>query len=399
MPKYQYTARNAYSKKVKGTIHALDEADLAEQLRQQDLFLLSSKEIKKKTNSKSFKAKELSEFCRQMGTLIASGVTLVRALGIMIEEEGISNHQREVFASILKMVRQGEPLSGAMEKQPDIFPRLLIHMIRTAEMSGSLDKTMMRMAEQYDKEYKLNSKVKSAMSYPKMLSVLIVAVVMLLMIYVVPQFTELFSQMETLPLPTQILLGTSDFVRANWMIILVSLVLVVFVIRIVTRIPYVELKRDQLLIHLPVFGKLEKSIYTARFARTLCSLYGSGLPIMSCLSVARKTIGNVYIDKQFDDVIAFVRGGGNLSEGLEKIDGFTKKLVSSIRIGEETGHLESMMESTADTLDYDAEIAINKMVSFLEPTMIVVMAGIVGFVMISVMTPIYGSYESMSNIQ
>ena len=150
------------------------------------------------------------------------------------------------------------------------------------------------------------------------------------------------------------------------------------------------------MIHMPVFGKLQKAIYTARFARTLCSLYGSGLPIISSLAIARHTVGNVYIDTQFDEVIAFVRAGGTLSEGLEMIDGFTKKLIASIKIGEETGHLESMLESTADNLDYEAEVAINKMVSMIEPLMLVVMALVVGYVMIAVMLPIYNGYDSVS---
>ena len=163
------------------------------------------------------------------------------------------------------------------------------------------------------------------------------------------------------------------------------------------RIPAVCVKKDWLMVHIPVFGKLQKAIYTARFARTLCSLYGSGLPIISALAIARHTVGNVYIDVQFDEIIAFVRAGGTLSEALEQVDGFTKKLIASIKIGEETGHLESMLESTADTLDYEAEMAINKMVSMIEPVMLIVMACVVGFVMISVMMPIYNSYDSVSN--
>ena len=167
--------------------------------------------------------------------------------------------------------------------------------------------------------------------------------------------------------------------------------------KLLMRIPAICVKKDELIVHMPVFGKLQKAIYTARFARTLCSLYGSGLPIISALAIARHTTGNVYIDVQFDEVIAFVRAGGTLSEGLEQIDGFTKKLIASIKIGEETGHLESMLESTADNLDYEAEMAINKMVTMIEPMMLIVMAVVVGFVMVSVMMPIYNSYGSISD--
>ena len=152
---------------------------------------------------------------------------------------------------------------------------------------------------------------------------------------------------------------------------------------------------DKCKVHLPVFGKLLKSIYTARFARTLSSLYSAGLPIVTALQVSRGTVGNSYIEKQFDQVIMVVRAGGALSDGLEKIDGFNRKLAASIRVGEETGSLDNMLDAIADTLDYEAEVAINKMVTFIEPTMIVIMAVIIGFVIISVIMPIYGSYNAI----
>ncbi len=397
MPKYSYTARDANGKKIKGQASCNDEIELSEQLFSDGLYMLSCKEQTNDLKHKAFKAKELSELCRQMGTLVASGVTLVRALGIMQEEEGLKPYQKQVYKELNKRIRQGTPLSEAMQQLEGVFPPLLIHMMHTAELAGNLDKTCLRMADQYEKEYKLSSKVNSAMTYPKILSVLIVAVVAVIMTFVMPQFSELFAQMDSLPLPTTILIGISDFVREEWLLCIIAISAVVLIYQLLLRIPAVCIKKDQLILHLPVFGKLQKAIYTARFARTLCSLYGSGLPIISALAIARHTTGNTYIDMQFDEVIAFVRAGGTLSEGLEKIDGFTKKLIASIRIGEETGHLESMLESTADTLDYEAELAINKMVTMIEPIMLIVMAVIVGFVMVSVMMPIYNSYGSISD--
>lgn len=397
MPKYSYVARDLYGKKIKGQMTAVDEVELSELLFKDEMYMLSCKELTKKMKQKAFKSKELSEFCRQMGTLIASGVTLVRALGIMQEEEGLKPYQKSVYKELNRRIRQGTPMSEAMQELEGVFPPLLVHMMHTAEMAGNLDKTCLRMAEQYEKEYKLNSKVSSAMTYPKILMVMIVAVVAVIMTFVMPQFTELFAQMESLPAPTEFLIGLSDFVRNDWLVCIIIISVAILTYKMLMRIPAVCVKKDWLMVHIPVFGKLQKAIYTARFARTLCSLYGSGLPIISALAIARHTVGNVYIDVQFDEIIAFVRAGGTLSEALEQVDGFTKKLIASIKIGEETGHLESMLESTADTLDYEAEMAINKMVSMIEPVMLIVMACVVGFVMISVMMPIYNSYDSVSN--
>jgi type IV pilus assembly protein PilC len=151
------------------------------------------------------------------------------------------------------------------------------------------------------------------------------------------------------------------------------------------------------MIHMPVAGKLLQVIYTARFARTLSSLYSAGISILNCLLIARSTIGNAYIESQFDGVITEIRSGGNLSDAIDKVDGFTKKLSSSIMVGEETGALDTMLVSIADQMEYDSEMALSKLVSYLEPAMIVVMGVVVGFIMISVIQPIYGSYASISN--
>ena len=179
------------------------------------------------------------------------------------------------------------------------------------------------------------------------------------------------------------------------MIIIIA-VIIYIAFRIIFAIPAVKYIKDKLELKLPVIGKLRRVIYTARFARTLSSLYSAGISIINCLQIARNTIGNSYIEKQFDKVIADVRGGSNLSESIDKVDGFTKKLSSSIMVGEETGALDTMLVSIANQMEYDAELAMNKLVSYLEPAMIVVMALIVGFVIISVIQPIYGSYQAIA---
>lgn len=172
---------------------------------------------------------------------------------------------------------------------------------------------------------------------------------------------------------------------------------VVYFLSCAFAIPGVRYAKDKLELKLPVIGKLRRVIYTARFARTLSSLYSAGISIINCLQIARNTIGNSYIEKQFDQVIADVRGGMNLSESIDRVDGFTKKLSSSISVGEETGALDTMLVSIANQMEYDSEVAMNKLVSYLEPAMIVVMAAVVGFVIISVIQPIYGSYATIAN--
>jgi type IV pilus assembly protein PilC len=164
------------------------------------------------------------------------------------------------------------------------------------------------------------------------------------------------------------------------------------------KLPAVRYALDMIQIHLPKLGKLFKVIYTARFARTLSSLYSSGIPIITCLDIASKTIGNLYIEKQFKQVIADTTAGEQLSTALGKVDGFVRKLESSVRVGEEAGSLDTMLDSIADDMEFESERAIGQMVSYIEPLMIVVMAIIVGFIVISVIVPIYQSYQQIGSL-
>ena len=395
MPKYKYKAKDENGKKITGIMKASTQEELHIRLKEENKFLISAQETNKVKSYKPLKAKQISEFSRQIGTLLGSGVTLVRALNIIIKEEDLKPKERQIYENVLRLVRQGISLSDALEEQTGAFPTLFINMYRSAENAGNLDTTAMRMAIHYDKEFRLNSKIKSAMVYPKILCVLIVAVVTIIMTYVIPQFKNLFDQMETLPLTTQILLGISNFVSSYWIFLIIGVILFYVLLRYLFQVPSVRLRKDKFLLKLPIIGRLLKTIYTARFARTLSSMYASGLPIVACLNIAKKTTGNLYIESQFDEVISFVRSGGSLSMGLSKIDGFISKLTSAILVGEETGKLDSMLDSIADMLDFESERAIARLVSYLEPVMIVVMAFIVGFIIISVIQPIYGSYKAI----
>lgn len=394
---YRYTAKDESGKMVNGSLQAQDEQDLHAKLKEEKVYLISSKEIIEKKYIKRFKSNVIAEFSRNIGELLGAGVTLVKALRIVSEDESIIPKYRDVYTSILKQVRSGMALSDAIATQGDAFPPLFINMIRSAEASGNMDVVALQMADHYDKEYRLNQKVKSSMTYPKILAVMIVIVVIVLMGWVIPQFHDLFDKMDKLPMSTTALLGISNFIIHKWYVLVIGAIILYIIFKVLFSIPSVRLGKDKMKLHMPIFGKLNKVIYTARFARTMSSLYSAGISIINCLTIARNTIGNSYIESQFDKLIADVRAGENLSVAIDQVDGFTKKLSSSIMVGEETGALDSMLVSIANQMEYDSELALGKMVAFLEPAMIVVMAVIVGFIIISIIQPIYGSYESISN--
>lgn len=396
MARFKYVAKDMSGKVHKGTVEAASENALTQQLREENLYLVEAKDLNGAKKHKKLKAKQLAAFCRELSTLLASGVTLVRALDIISEQEGINKDERDIYKDVLQDLKRGISLSDAMESK-ECFPDLMIGMIRSGEGSGNLDLVTQRLSIQYEKDYKLTQQVKSAMTYPCILLVLCVVIVILIVTFILPQFQSLFDQMESLPMITNILIAVSNFLVQKWYIALLAAAVIVALIRIIVGIPSVRRGVDWLKVHMWGFGKLFKVVYTARFARTLSSLYSSGMPLVSAVGVAAKTIGNGYVESQFDEVITMVRGGVPLSQGLREVDGLMKKLSSTILVGEESGRLDVMLDSIAETLEADAEQATKRMVTLLEPILIIFMALIVGCIMIGVMLPIYQSYSAIEN--
>lgn len=396
MARFKYVAKDMSGKVHKGTVEAASENALTQQLREENLYLVEAKDLNGAKKHKKLKAKQLAAFCRELSTLLASGVTLVRALDIISEQEGINKDERDIYKDVLQDLKRGISLSDAMESK-ECFPELMIGMIRSGEGSGNLDLVTQRLSVQYEKDYKLTQQVKSAMTYPCILLVLCVVIVILIVTFILPQFQSLFDQMESLPMITNILIAVSNFLVQKWYIALLAVAVIVALIRIIVGIPAVRRGVDWMKVHMWGFGKLFKVVYTARFARTLSSLYSSGMPLVSAVGVAAKTIGNGYVESQFDEVITMVRGGVPLSQGLREVDGLMKKLSSTILVGEESGRLDVMLDSIAETLEADAEQATKRMVTLLEPILIIFMALIVGCIMIGVMLPIYQSYSAIEN--
>lgn len=398
MAQYKYKATDKKGKRIKGVMNAADETELHQRLHEQDAFLISAKETGRNRFSRQLKPKVLADFSRQLSTLISAGVTLVRAINIIAAGESVKPKERAIYNDILKQLRQGIPLSDAMEAQNGAFPTLMIYMYRSAESSGNIDQVTMQMAEHYEKTHRLEAKLSSSMTYPKILGVMILGVIIIITKYILPQFADLFNMMPELPASTRILMGFSNFIQDYWIGVIIGAALLVVLIKAILMNRKARVVWSRAKIKVPMFGKLNKTICTSRFARTLSSLYAAGIPVVSCLQIARKTIGNDYMDDQFDKIIPFVRAGNNLSDGLDMADGFVHKMTDSIRVGEETGQLDNMLRSTADSLEYDADIAISKLVSYVEPLMLIIMGIIVAFVLVSVLSAMYGSYSAIGGM-
>ena len=396
MARFRYTAKDMSGKMHRGTMEVPTENVLIQQLKEQNLFLVEAKNLTDAKGYQKLKAKQLAAFCKELSTLLASGVSLVRALDIISDQEGIPPKEKKVYQAVLMDLRKGISLSEAMETKK-CFPDLMIGMLRAGEGSGNLDQVTDRLATQYEKDYKLTQQVKSAMTYPCILLVMCVVIVILIVTFILPQFQSLFDQMDSLPVITNILIACSDFLVHKWYLALLAVFTIVMIIRLLAAIPAVRRQLDYRKVHMPVFGKLFKVVYTARFARTLSSLYSSGMPIATAIGIAGNTIDNSYIEEQFEQVVTKVRSGVPLSQALRDVDGLQKKLSSTILVGEESGRLDVMLDSIAATMEEDAEAATKRMVTLLEPILIVFMAVIVGCIMIGVMLPIYQSYSAIEN--
>ena len=393
MPKYTYTALDLTNKKLSGELDARDDDDLRRQLRDQNLVPTKYSVKEDKQGSYRMKSIDVGEFCRQLSGMLDSGITIVRAMEIL-KDRDFAPKLLEIYEKLHRDVQLGHTLSEAMRLQGSAFPELLINMFASGEASGQLERVADKMAGHYEKEHRLNARAKSAMTYPIFLISLTFVAVMVIFIFILPGFFEFFGD-TPLPTITTVMISISDFMQTSWYIVLIGILIIILVWRTLLSVNGFRYQYDRLKLKLRIVGKLVKIIYTARFARTLSSLYSSGIPMIRALEITATVIGNKYIAEQFPDVIMNVRNGASLSESVGKVDGFDKKLATTILIGEETGRLDSMLESTAVSFDFEAEIALDKLVQLIQPVMIVIIAIVIGTIMLSVMLPLMDFYQAL----
>ncbi|MDD4689957.1 MAG: type II secretion system F family protein [Eubacteriales bacterium] len=394
MTEFKYIGKNPQNKTEKGKIKARSKTDAFDSLKEQGIYSYRIEEVIERTHSlPKLKDKELAEFSRQIGSMLNAGVSITKAVTIL-KEHSNSDRLEVIYEKLLQMISEGNTLSYAMEECKRTFPLLMINMYRAGEISGGLDQSALKMADYYDKENKLNTKIKGAMTYPIILLCLTIMVTVILFTFVLPRFFVMFENMQ-LPLLTRIVLGISKAFTNYWYLLLGAVCLIIALIPYLAKQPKLMIKIHKMLLKTPKFGPLLTIIYTSRFARTLSSLYSSGVSIIDAVIISAKIIGNDYMLTQFDDVVEKIKDGNLLSESMKSVTGIDKKLISAIYIGEETGKLDDMLISMANNYDYEAEAATTKMLTFLEPIMIIIMALIVGTIMAAVMLPMLSIYSSI----
>lgn len=368
--------------------------DLKKTMKEKDLYLIDYKEINpKEVLGKKLSTKSLVVFARQLSTMIAAGIPIIQALD-MLQSKADNKRSKEIFRDIFENVQKGNSLSDSMTVQRGAFPDLLTNMVKAGEIGGTLDQSLLRMSNHYEKEAKLASKIKSASIYPMILASISVIVVLLLVTFVLPTITSMFDQ-SLMPASTKFILAISNFIIDNWIALIVGLIFTVFSVRLLLRVHSVRVEVDRLKLRLPVFGKLNRTVYSARCARAFASLYSSGVQTLDMIEITGKVLNNTYLEEKFISVMESVSRGDLISQAIERTEEFDKMLSSMIYIGEESGSLGDILLSTADYFDNEADSAIQRMVAMIEPIMIVVLGVVIGFIVISIMQPIFTMYGSV----
>lgn len=401
MPLYQYEARGFNGDIVKGKMEALDEAAVMSNLRQQNYYPLSVKIYNQVDNldlNKYFAipVKEIAIFCRQFAYSIASGISIVKALDI-VKSQTSNKKLMAMLNNVHDSVQKGKSLSAAMAEHKDL-PDMLVNMIRVGEVSGTLDSVLLRMADYYDSTYKQRQKVKSATTYPIILSVFAIIVVVVLITWVLPVFVQ---NIETgdgeLPVPTAVMLSISDFMGKFGIVILLILVALVVGIKLyIKRDESAKEKFDQIKLSIPLVGKMYLKIVTARFARTFGMLMSSGLSVIASLEVCANVVGNQVVRKYVLDAKEEIKSGQPIADTLEKSKIFPLMLTQMIRVGEETGTLESILDRTAEYYDGEVDTALQQLTSMIEPIIIIVLAAVVGFIVLAMIMPMFAMYETIA---
>lgn len=394
MRSFQVTTMDRLGKTSKEYFAAETSDDLRRLIKEKSLYLIDYKEVKVKENvGAKLKTKHLVVFARQLATMISSGIPIIQALD-MLQEKAMNKRSKEVFREIFEDVQKGNSLSDAMVLQRGVFPELLVNMVQAGELGGTLDKSLERMSVHFEKEAKLSNKIKSASIYPAILGVVSVFVVLMLVTFVLPTITGMFDP-ANMPWSTKIILGFSDFLLGNWIGIIFTLLFLVVGIRFALKIRSIRVSFDRMKLRMPIFGKLNRTVYSARCARAFASLYSSGVQTLDMIETTGKVLGNAYLEELFKDVVLDVSKGDLISQAIEKTKEFDPMLSSMIFIGEEAGSLGDILISTADYFDNESDSAIQRMISMIEPIMIIILGIVIGFIVISIIQPIFTMYESV----
>jgi len=383
MKSYKVTMIDRTGKTLTDTIPAESEAVLLSSVKSQGNYLLSYEPVEtiaKRRGKLSLNA--LVVFTYQLSAMLLAGVNIIDALR-MIQSKATKEDERRVYRNLYEEVQKGNALSVAMIEQGGAFDALLISMVKSGESSGSLGESLQTMADQYDRDKKINQKMKTASIYPLVLFIVSILVVLILVTFVLPGIMNSFPDAET-PFLTRVLIGLSNFIIYRWYILLVIVLALGGMLYFVLNTRSTRIVIDSWLLKIPKVGDLLRTVYSARCARSFASLYSHGVNALEMIELTSGVMGNTYLETSFDKVYVDVSRGGSISDAIDAVGEFDSMLPAMINVGEETGDLEGILQRTADYFDQEAEAALTRLVALIEPIMIVWMGIMVALIVISI---------------
>jgi general secretion pathway protein F len=402
MPIYAYTGLTSQGRAVTGVIDADSPKTARVSLRRTGIFPTAVQEehsqqgttthASSSLGSRGFdriSAQELALLTRQFATLIRAGLPLIECLGTLIDQVEQTRLKR-VLTHVRQQVREGRTLADALQVHPRVFSGIYVNMVRAGEESGTLEAVLARLADYSESQARLLRTVQSALTYPVIMIVVSLAILVFLLTYVVPQVTRIFTESgRALPLATRILLGCSSFFANYWWSMLLVLAIGALIAVRVTRTPKGRAWYDRTLLRLPGVGRLFQRVNVARFARTLSTLLASGVPILTALSIVTHLLNNSVLRRAVEDARASVQEGESLAAPLRRSGLFPALLTQMVAVGERSGELESMLARAADAYDEEVTVALSRLTTLLEPLTILLMGGVILFIVLAILLPIF----------
>ncbi|CUO75750.1 type II secretion system F family protein [Clostridium disporicum] len=394
MPIYVYEGKTLNGSVEKGKAEYLNINAARESLRGKGIFINSIKEETASMNiefnfKKNIPYQDLAIFCRQLHFGLAAGIPILRAIG-MIKDQIEHKKLKSILTNVYEEIQKGSALSEVLGQHKEI-PYMLTAMVEVGEATGNIDQIMGEMAEYYDKQHRQKKTIDAALTYPKFLLAFSICIVIGLVTFVVPTFVDsILSAGQELPLPTQALIAISDFIKNNFLLLtVVAIGLYIIKLTLIDTNPKVQYEKDRFLVTNKKLSPITQQIFTARFARTFALLVQGGMSVMNGLEIAGNAVDNRYIKKMIEECNYMIQKGQGIGDSLETRKIFPKMMTQMMKVGEETGSIDDILKKTSEYYEIEAEFAIKKLTALIEPVMIVFLAFIVGFVVISLAMPMF----------
>lgn len=393
---YRWVAETKKGRKLKGELEAASEQIARVQLKKRNLNILKIKPKPKDLFENiaflqpKVRSKDIVVFTRQFSTMIDAGLPLVQGLNIL-SEQSTNPTLKGILRQVTKDVEGGSTLAEALRKHPKVFDDLFVNLVAAGEVGGILDTILQRLATFIEKAEDLKSKIKGAMTYPLVVIAIAIIVIAVILVFVIPVFQDMFESFgSALPMPTQIVVNLSDFMKSNFIWVILGIIVLGFAYKQYRNSKGGRKTTDEIFLKLPIFGDLLKKTAVARFTRTLGTMLASGVPILDSLEIVAKTAGNIVIEEIIYEVRGSIAEGQTIAEPLSENDVFPGMVTQMIAVGEATGALDTMLNKVADFYDKEVDAAVDALTSMLEPLLMLFLGGSIGGLVIAMYLPIFG---------